>query len=253
MKKLFLTATVLTVVVSFFSTPVYAYVMQSANYRVQFDSVNSGGGLGTSPSYKIEDSVGQTSSGISTSTSFNLYAGYQQMEGGTNTTISLKIPTAVNLQPSISGLNGGVATSSADIVVSTNNSQGYSVEVAADTLPALKSGLNSFADYSESSPVTPDFTWSVLPTDSAFGFTVEGDSVYQNFLDDGSICNSGFGNSSDKCWAPFSTTPNIFAFLATPSLSGSTTTLKIKAESGSHHVQPSGDYSANLTITAYVN
>ncbi len=250
MKKLFLTAFVFLVVVSFFSTPALAYVMQSASYRLQFDSVNNGGGLGTSTNYNEEETVGGVGTGFSSSTSYNLLAGYQQMDQ--TTFISLTVPNAVNL-PNIAGLNGGIATSSADVVVSTNNNAGYSVEVAAGSSPALTSGANNFSDYSENTPPTPDFNWLIPNTSSAFGFSAEGDNVNQKFLDNGSGCNTGSGNVTDSCWSPFSTTPNIFGFSTSESLVGSTTTLKFRAESGTQHVQASGVYAANLTITAYVN
>lgn len=252
MKKLFLTAIILAVAVSFFSTPVFAYVMQSASYRLQFDSINNGGGLGTSTSYIEQDTVGEIATGFSTSTSFNLFAGYQQMDS-VSTTISLSVPNSVSMLPNIPGVSGGTATGSADIVVSTNNNAGYSADVVASTFPALTSGGNIFSDYSESVSMTPDFNWSILSTGSAFGFSVEGDNVSSEFLDNGSACNTGSGNVSDKCWSPFSTSPNIFGYSPSASLGGSTTTLNLRAESGTQHIQPSGNYTANLTITAYVN
>jgi hypothetical protein len=56
----------------------HAAVMQSSNYKMESDSVNMGGGRGTSASYALESTAGEVTSGISESASYILKAGYQQ-------------------------------------------------------------------------------------------------------------------------------------------------------------------------------
>lgn len=254
MKNLLITVIISSVLVWFLATPVLAYVMQSTNYRIQFDSVNNGGSLGTSTNYRIQDTVGEIASGDSTSTDYNLHAGYQQMESASGSSyISLTSPTSTVLAPSISGLSGGTATGTATFLVSTNNSSGYSLKVSASDSPALVSGGNSFGDYSVAVTNTPDFDWSIADTSSAFGFSVFGDNIVQRFLDDGADCNAGSDHTDNKCWSPFSTSEITIGQSASANTDNATTTMQFRAESGVNHLQPGGTYSATLTITAYVN
>lgn len=255
MRKL-LVAIITLAVFEFSAVPVLAYVMESTNYRMQFDSINNAGGIGTSTNYKIEDTVGEIGSGFSSSTSFNLYAGYQQMEGTSATSavfISLTSPDSVVLLPAIGGLSGGVATGSAQLLVATNNNLGYSLKITASGSPALVSGGNSFADYTTDVGGIPDYDWVINNNASEFGFSVEGDHADNKFLNDGSDCNAGSSNGGDKCWLPFSVSDTIIAGSNSDVLANITTTVKMKAESGTNHVQPAGNYAATLTVTAYVN
>ncbi len=58
--------------------------MQSASYRIMWDSVNSGGyDDSSSTSYNLRDSIGQISPGVGTSASYELRAGYRQDNMGT--------------------------------------------------------------------------------------------------------------------------------------------------------------------------
>ncbi|MCX6780171.1 MAG: hypothetical protein NT034_03260 [Candidatus Magasanikbacteria bacterium] len=252
MKKLFITLGS-GVFLLLSSSPVLAYVMQSSNYRMQFDSVNSGGNLSTSTNYRFEDTVGEIASGSSTSSSFNLYGGYQQMSA-VSTTISLSVSGDVTLSPSIGGISGGTADGSENILVSTNNSAGYSLQVAADNFPALTSGANSFLNYTPSVSGVPDFDWSVANTSSAFGFSAYGSDVVSDFLNDGAQCNVSDQLTSGKCWKGFSVSDFIISSsLSANSPANTTTTVSLRATVGSSHSQPSGSYSAHITVTAYTN
>src|SRR5438105_3694533 len=77
---------------------VFAYVASSPNYRFQQDSVNMGGGLGTSTAYSSESSAGEIATGYGTSTSYGIHAGYQQALDSTST-ISISV-TAANISMS---------------------------------------------------------------------------------------------------------------------------------------------------------
>jgi hypothetical protein len=100
------------------------------------------------------------------------------------------------MSPSIAGLSGGTGNGSVVWNVKTDNAAGYQMNVHATTNPALKSGIYSFADYTPATAGTPDFTWSINATDSEFGYTVEGNSTAGKFLDNGSACNTGSGNTA---------------------------------------------------------
>lgn len=233
-------------------SPVLAYVMSSTNYRVEFDSINTGGSLGTSTNYKIEDTVGEIASGSGTSTSYNIYAGYQQMDQ--NIRLSMTVPSSVVLSPNIGGLTGGTADGQANILVSTNGSSGYSLYINSNTNPALQSPSSSFSNLITTGEV-PNFAWEIPATTSAFGFTPEGADIISKYKDNGSSCNQVAGSDTTyRCWDLFSTVFTQISQSGTPNYPAlSTTTVNLRAESGSQNVQSPGTYNANLIFTAHVN
>lgn len=249
--KIIIIVAVLLILAGARMAPVFAYVMQSTDYRIQRDSINIGGADGTSTDYNLQDTVGEVGSGMSTSTSFALNAGYQQLEY-----ISLTVPSSTLLSPSITGLSGGTATGLSDINVATNNATGYSLEISASTSPAMKllAGSGSFSDYAPAGS-DPDFTWSMPNTSSAFGFSPEGPDVIARYLDNGSACNqTGGTDTAGACWDGFSTSPKIVSQSASANEpNGTTTTVRMQAESGSHHSQAPGHYRAEVVVTAYMN
>jgi hypothetical protein len=223
-----------------------AYVASSTNYRIQFDSVNTGGTLSTSTNYRIEDTVGEVGTGVSTSTSYNLRAGYQQMN---ETSITITSPSDVTLSPSIPGISGGTANGSAVWTVTTDNAAGYQLTIQGSTSPVLKSATASFADYTPAGAV-PDYVFSIATADSEFGFSPEGSDIVTRFKDNGSACNTGSGDTSDRCWDALSTSSQNISQSATSNHpSGVATTVKFRAESGASHLQEEGTYTATVTVT----
>lgn len=178
-----------------------------------------------------------------------LNAGYREM---LPSYISMTDPADVVLSPDIGGVSGGTGDGSATWNVKTDGSAGYQVSVRAGTSPALKSGSDSFADYTPMTTGTPDFIWNIASTDSEFGYTVEGDNAIGKFLDNGGgACGVGSGNVADKCWFPFSTADSSIVNASSPNHPlGSDTTVKFKAQSGSGHLQPEGVYTATIVVTA---
>jgi len=240
-------------VVSFFvlQSKVQAYEMASTSYRIQESSVNVGGlDSETSTSYKLRETIGESAIGTATSTSYKLQMGYQPMISGY---ISLSVSaSSVTLLPAISTISGGTATSSYTATVTTDNPGGYALYVVASTNPALKSGANSFADYAPAIEATPDFVWSVAANASEFGFTPEGTDIAQRFLDNGlDECATSSSDTADACWYGFSTsTENIASASSANDPSGTITTIKLKAESGSSKSQAAGAYQAVITSSA---
>jgi hypothetical protein len=248
MKNLFSIAIIISLI--FNTSSVLAYVMSSPNYRIQSDSLNVGGSGQDSANYKMTDTIGEIATGESASASFKLKAGYQQMQ---ETVISLSSPTDVTMAPNIGGVTGGTGNGQAVWTTITDNPAGYILEVKASTSPALKSGSYSFADYTPAGS-DPDYSWSINIADSEFGFTPEGDDIVQKFKDDTSDCNVGSSDTSDKCWYNFSTSDETIAqSFSANHPSGTATTVKFKAESGSSHLQPEGTYQATVTVTATAN
>lgn len=240
-------------IIGFRNPIILAYVMSSDNYRIQQDAIDVGGGLGSSTDYKLEDTVGDIGTGYSSSTNFNLYAGYQQ--AGELYYLTLAVPDGATLSPAISGIAGGQANAAAYVWVSTDNPQGYTLQMRASTSPALQcvSSTDNFADYAPTSS-TPDFSWSVAATSSAFGFSPKGDDVISRYLDDGSECGQGTLQTSGKCWDPVYGTNTNISYSATPNAPDfTTTTINFRAELGNSLIKPSCTYRATIINTAIAN
>ncbi len=224
--------------------------MQSANYKIEKDSINFGGtDDGQSANYNLQDTMGEIGTGFSNSATYRMNAGYRQMD---EASISISSPLDVTMSPAISGVSGGTGNGQAVWTVITDNSAGYSASIKTSTSPALTSGGNSFADYTPASAGTPDYSWSILDADSEFGFTSEGNDIVAKFKDDGvGTCNTSSSDTPDSCWYNLSTSDENVAGSTSPNQpSGTATTIKFRAQSGSSHLQEEGSYTSTITMTA---
>ncbi len=221
--------------------------MSSGSYKIPVDSVDVGGGLSNSASYQAVDSIGEVGTGDAASSSYKINSGFLAVQ---NVYLSITQASDVALSPSISGVSGGSGTGSTSWTVITDNPAGYTLNVRATTSPALKSGTSSFADYTPAGS-DPDYTWTVNSSDSEFGFTPEGPDIIQKFRDNGSSCNAGVLDSVDQCWGALSTSDQPIAQRTSGNHpTGTTTTVKMKAESGNNHLQPGGSYTTTVIVTA---
>lgn len=220
----------------------YALVASSTNYGLERDSINFAGVLSTSSSFGLEDTAGEVGTGYGTSTNYTLHAGYQQSLNF----IAISAPADVALTPALTTLQGGTANGSVSWTVTTDSPGGYNLYVSAATAPALKSGANSFADYTGG----VSFTWSVAATAAQFGFTPEGNDLYSTYKDDGGTCGVGSLDTTNACWDAFTASNKHIAQGLFNSPTGATTTLRLRAEAGSSARQPAGTYSGTLTATA---
>ena len=148
-------------------------------------------------------------------------------------TISLSSPADVTMSPAITGT--GSSTGTAQWTVTTNNSAGYKLEVEASASPAMVSGSDTFADYTEGVAGTPE-TWSVAAADSEFGFTASGTDAESKYNTD--------------LYEGFSGATKIQVASANAETTGTATTVGFKAEVGASKSQPTGSYSATITATA---
>jgi hypothetical protein len=224
-----------------------AQVMSSTNYKMQSDSVNTGGILSTSTNYRLEDTAGEVATGNSSSTNYRLKAGYQQMR---EAFISLSAVPNVAMVPNLGGLTGGTATGSTAFLVITDSAAGYTVTIRASTSPALRSGANSIADYVPAGGV-PDFVFTTGATNAHFAYSPEGPDIAARFRDNGSACGVGSGDTSNRCFDGLSTTPvEIVRRTSSNQPSGSTTTLRFAVGLGGNVGVAPGSYQATTTITA---
>jgi hypothetical protein len=223
-----------------------ADLMQSSTYKIIQDSVNLGGSDGGSTNYKLNDTLGEIGTGDSNSTNYYMHAGYWQMG---ESYISISAPSPL-LMTSMGGLSGGSSEGTMSWVVVTDNPAGYSMSIASTTSPAMKSATDSLDDYTPAGS-DPDYNFTNLPANSSFGFSPEGTDTISRFKDNGSICNAGLSETSAKCWDGLSTTPKVVAGSSIANHpSGSTVTARLRAESGSSHIQTSGTYNVTLVATA---
>jgi hypothetical protein len=223
-----------------------AVVASSTNYRLEADSINTAGGLSTSSGYRLEDTTGEIATGIGSSTNYAINAGYQQM---LVSSLSLSIPGSITLSPNIPDTGGGAATGQGTWFVRTDNAAGYTMQIRAAGSPALSSGGNNFANFTPAGS-DPDFTFTLLATAAEFGFTPEGTDIVTRYRDNGATCNTGSGDTTDRCWDALTTTDRLIAQSSAANHSGGTNTVvKFRAESGASNVQPAGSYTATATVT----
>ncbi len=238
---------IIAIIFFFLTQPLFAAVMTSTSYSIQSDSINFGGGFSSSTNYAQESTFGEIATGESESTNYDIKAGYQQMQS-----VYLAIATVsdVTLSPSIDGTTGGTANGSASVTVTTDNVAGYELYLKASSSPALVSGANSFADYTPAG-INPDFTFSVGAATSEFAFTPEGNDISQEYKDNGSSCNTGALDTTNSCWNALSTTNELISSKSSGNHpSGTLTTIKFRAESGTSNTQAAGSYTATTTVTA---
>ncbi len=241
---------VIALLLFIFNTPQAWAQMSSGTYRIPIDSLNASGQQSSSGSYKELNSLGEVGTGPSSSGSYKIDAGFL---GSQQVYIAITSNGSVSMSPSISGISGGTGDGSMSWTVTTDSQSGYSMFVHSSTNPAMRSANGDFNNYT---PATsdPDYNWSVLSTDSEFGFTPEGTDIIQRYKDNGSACNTGSADASLHCWDALTTSDTLIAKRTTGNHpSGTGTTVKIRAESGSSHIQPNGTYAATVLVTAVPN
>lgn len=244
--KTVLYALSLTIITLSLLTVSFAQVRSSANYQLQSDSVNVGGGLATSTSYTQENTTGEVGAGQSDSTSYSLRAGYQQMQ---EVFVSLALSGNVVMSPDLPGLTGGTSNGSTTLTVTTDSPSGYQLTIAAENSPAMQSGAYSIADYNAGAE--PDFSFLIAGSDAYFGFSPEGVDIVQAFLDDGGVCNTSTLDTSLSCWDGLSTTDTVVASgVGANHPAGATTTLNFRVGIGSSAGVIAGVYIATTTVTA---
>ncbi len=171
--------------------------------------------------------------------------------------ISITSPADVTM----SNLGTAVNTSTGSAVwnVKTNDPDGYTLSVKASTAPALVSGSNSFLDYTETTPGTPE-TWSPDAGTIQFGFSGIGLDVKNVNTDQYGVgaqttCDNGAASSTVNStikFLGFETSPQTLATRsATTTTSGADSRICFAAAQNGVFA-PSGVYQATITGTALV-
>lgn len=149
--------------------------------------------------------------------------------------ISIDAPSDISLSPNIE--ETGSAIGSATWNIETNNANGWKLEINASEVPAMQSGGDSFADYTEAISGTPDI-WLIDSANSEFGFNSDGLYAESEFSSEKYLGFDGINRIQ-------------VAHRDAPSGGfGDDTTINFKAEVGSGHSQPTGTYSATIVASA---
>lgn len=223
-----------------------AQVLQSANYKIQGDSINFGGGLSESDSYTIESTLGELATGDLSGNSFNLRAGYQQLG---ISYIAMSAPISSIMSPAIPGLSGGEANGSTTVTVVTDSPGGYALFIHAASDPAMTSASGTIADYDPGAD--PDFIFSTGSVDAHFGYSPEGQDTADRFLDNGVSCNTGSGETPLSCWDGLDIVDEVIARGTGSNVpSGTDTTIRFRVGVGSAAMSTPGVYTATATLTA---
>jgi hypothetical protein len=169
--------------------------------------------------------------------------------------ISITSPPDVTM----SNLGTSVNTSTGSAVwnVKTNDADGYNLSVRATATPALVSGTNSFLDYTEATPGTPD-TWSIDASTIQFGFSgigtdVENVNTDQYAASGQTVCDDGASSSTVNTTIKFLGFETSNQLLATRSATTTTSGVdtRICFAAGQNGVYaPSGLYQATIIATA---
>lgn len=166
-----------------------------------------------------------------------------------NVTSGITISDGANISMPALGVGINGSTGSSSWIVKTNNVTGYNLAVKASASPALVSGVNSFADYTEATNGTPE-AWSVPSGSKEFGYSAYGSTTPTATWGTAASCGTATTPSATQLYVGFETTDKVIAQSATVTpTAGVTTTLCVAAEQDGVYA-PSGTYTATLTATA---
>lgn len=168
--------------------------------------------------------------------------------------ISITSPADVTMSNMGTAVN--VSTGWAIWNVKTNDPDGYTLAVKATTTPAMRNGVSSFVDYTESTPGTPQ-TWSVSNA-VEFGFSGLGSDVINvssdRFAATGqTTCDNGSASTTVNAtlrFLGFETSDQTLASrAATTTTSGVDTRICFAAEQNGVYAD-AGLYQASIIATA---
>jgi len=153
----------------------------------------------------------------------------------------------VTMSPPI-GISANSSIGGSYWIATTNNESGYTLAVKASTSPALKSGTNSFADYTTTVTDTPE-TWSADSGTYQFGYSVNGNDVSTSTWGTATTCgSSGVPDTSGK-YRGFTTSDiNVASTSTVTPFTGTQTNICFAAEQNGVFA-PSGSYTATITAT----
>lgn len=170
-----------------------------------------------------------------------------------NVTAGVTISNGSNatMLPSM-GVTSDRSVGSSSWSVATNSTSGYTLAVKATTTPALQSGTDNFANYTEATPGTPDLWGNVASSTKEFGYSAYGTDVLDATWGTGDTCGdtgTGIPNAGQK-YRGFSTSDVTIANRNTFTPNGGVTSNICFAAQQNGVYAASGTYTATITATA---
>ena len=164
------------------------------------------------------------------------------------TGITISDGANVTMAPNI-GVASDSSIGSSSWIVRTNAVNGYTLAVKASSSPALVSGPNSFADYTETVLGTPE-VWSVGVVAKEFGYSAYGTDTTTATWGTAASCGAAGIPAALQKYVGFQISDKTIATRATVTpTSGVTTTICFAAAQNTIYA-PSGTYTATITATA---
>jgi hypothetical protein len=164
------------------------------------------------------------------------------------TGITISDGADVTMAPNIGVASDG-SIGSSSWTVRTNAVNGYTLAVKASSSPALVSGPNSFADYTEGTLGVPE-VWSVGAGDKEFGYSAYGTDTATATWGTSLSCGAAGVPAGAQKYVGFQTSDKTIATRATVTpTSGIATTICFAAAQNAVYAA-SGTYTATITATA---
>jgi hypothetical protein len=185
---------IVLVAAGFFSASFCLAQMSSGNFKIDADSLNSGGAPSSSALYALNDTVGEIATGVGASGTYKLEAGFWHM---VNTYLTLSVDTNVKDLGSL--LPGSPITGQTTIDVTTDAWNGYSLS-AVKNHKMLHSDATTTIDNHSGTVVSP-LLWSD-PDNLGFGFTlVSGTEIESKWGSSPNFKYAGFPDASAEIHA----------------------------------------------------
>ena len=164
------------------------------------------------------------------------------------TGITISDGANVTMAPNL-GVTADQSIGTSSWIVKTNAALGYTLAVKASAAPALVSGANSFADFTEAVSGTPE-VWSVTSGAKEFGYSAFGTDTATATWGTSASCGAAGIPAVAQNYVGFKITDKTIATRATVTPNaGITTTICFAAQQNAVFAA-SGTYTATITATA---
>jgi hypothetical protein len=221
----------LIILIAVFIFPIISRAqMKGATYKINADSINAGGGSGTSASYILGSTMAEAVNGEGSSASYKTKAGFQYM---IDSSLTLTVDTSTKDLGSL--LPGSPITGQTTATVTTDSWNGYSLNISKNHKMRHTDNVTEIADVNGT--IATPLLWQA-PDNMGFGFTIIS----------GTNVDAKWGSSSNYKYAAFPDLTTTFHSKTGYKAGGDDTVIGYKVDTVTS--QKSGAYSCAVTYTA---